>query len=155
MLKASVVRLYGIVVVLGRWVRMGCARLLCGHGVLSLGPGPGEWLLLRGHLLIRHSHPSLFTIVLLLFNYCLYVIILLSNIHEEKEATKPAVVYIGDRLREVRARRLLTQEELSEKSGVSPSTVANIERDHREPHFRTIRKLAKALDVDPSELTRK
>jgi transcriptional regulator with XRE-family HTH domain len=64
----------------------------------------------------------------------------------------PAVVYIGDRLREIRTRRLLTQEELAEKSDVSPSTVANIERDHREPHFRTIRKLAKALDVDPTEL---
>ena len=64
----------------------------------------------------------------------------------------PAVVYIGKSLREIRARRLLTQEELAEKSGVSPSTVANIERDHREPHFRTIRKLAKALNVAPSEL---
>ncbi len=63
-----------------------------------------------------------------------------------------AVVYIGDRLREVRAKRLLTQEELAEKSNVSPSTIANIERDHREPHFRTIRKLARALDVDPTEL---
>jgi transcriptional regulator with XRE-family HTH domain len=77
---------------------------------------------------------------------------LLFSVSEEKEATMPAVVYIGDRLREVRARRLLTQEELAEKSGVSPSTVANIERDHRAPHFRTIRKLAKALDVDPTEL---
>ncbi len=64
----------------------------------------------------------------------------------------PAVVYVGDRLREIRTRRLLTQEELAEKAGVSPSTVVNIERDNREPHFRTIRKLAKALDVDPTEL---
>jgi len=30
--------------------------------------------------------------------------------------------------------------------------VVNSERDNREPHFRTIRKLAKALDVDPTEL---
>jgi DNA-binding XRE family transcriptional regulator len=92
------------------------------------------------------------TTVCLLFDNCLYGTILLSDIREKKEATMPAVVYIGDRLREVRTRRLLTQEELAEKSGVSPSTVANIERDHREPHFRTIRKLAKALDVDPTEL---
>ena len=82
----------------------------------------------------------------------LYVIILLDDIREKKEATIPAVVYIGDRLREVRTRRLLTQEELAQKSGISPSTVANIERDHREPHFRTIRKLAEALGVDPTEL---
>jgi transcriptional regulator with XRE-family HTH domain len=64
----------------------------------------------------------------------------------------PAVVYIGDKLREARTRRLLTQEELAEKAGVSPSTVVNVERDQQEPHFRTIRKLAKALDVEPNEL---
>lgn len=62
------------------------------------------------------------------------------------------VVHIGDKLRAARTRWLLTQEELAERAGVSPSTVANIERDNREPHFRTIRKLAKALDVDPTEL---
>jgi transcriptional regulator with XRE-family HTH domain len=64
----------------------------------------------------------------------------------------PAVVYIGKKVREIRTRRLLTQEELADKAGVSPSTIANIETDNREPHFRTIRKLAKALDVDPTEL---
>jgi transcriptional regulator with XRE-family HTH domain len=63
-----------------------------------------------------------------------------------------AVVYVGEKVRETRTRRLLTQEELAEKAGVSPSTVVNIERDNREPHFRTIRKLAKALDVNPTEL---
>ncbi len=64
----------------------------------------------------------------------------------------PTVVYIGKRLKEVRTRRLLTQEELAEKAGISAATVVNIERDNREPHFRTIRKLAKALDIDPTEL---
>ena len=64
----------------------------------------------------------------------------------------PTVVHIGNKLREVRTRRLLTQEELAERAGVSPSTVVNIERDNREPHFRTIRKLAKVLDVDPTAL---
>ena len=64
----------------------------------------------------------------------------------------PVVVYIGERLREVRTRRLLTQDELADKAGVSQSTIANIERDNAEPQFRTIRKLAKALDIDPTEL---
>jgi DNA-binding XRE family transcriptional regulator len=117
-----------------------------------LGRVPGSGRLLRGYSFIRRPQASLFTTVCLLFYNCFYVIILLFSIREKKEATMLAVVYIGDRLREVRARRLLTQEELAEKSGVSPSTVANVERDHREPHFRTIRKLAKALDVDPTEL---
>jgi transcriptional regulator with XRE-family HTH domain len=64
----------------------------------------------------------------------------------------PAVVYIGDRLKKIRTRRLLTQEELAEKAGVNHSTIVNAERNQAEPHFRTIRKLAKALDVDPTEL---
>ena len=64
----------------------------------------------------------------------------------------PTVVYIGEKLKEVRTRRLLTQEELAGKAGVSAATVVNIERNNQEPHFRTIRKLAKALDIDPTEL---
>ena len=64
----------------------------------------------------------------------------------------PVVVYIGEKLKQARTRRLLTQDELAEKAGVSQSTVANIERNNAEPQFRTIRKLAKALDVDPTEL---
>jgi transcriptional regulator with XRE-family HTH domain len=62
------------------------------------------------------------------------------------------VVYIGEQLKEVRTRRLLTQIELAEQAGVNPSTIVHIERNQTEPHFRTIRKLAKALDVDPTEL---
>ena len=62
------------------------------------------------------------------------------------------VVYIGEKLREVRTRRLLTQDELAGKAGVSQSTIANIERDNAEPQFRTIRKLAKALGIEPTEL---
>ena len=62
------------------------------------------------------------------------------------------VVYIGQQLKNARTRRLLTQEELAEKAEVSAATVVNIERNNQEPQFRTIRKLAKALDVDPTEL---
>jgi transcriptional regulator with XRE-family HTH domain len=60
--------------------------------------------------------------------------------------------YIGRNLKAARVRRLLTQEELAEKAGVSPSTIVNIERDQTAPQFRTIRKLAEALDVDPTSL---
>ncbi len=64
----------------------------------------------------------------------------------------PTVVYIGENLKEARTRRLLTQKELAEKADVSAATVVNIERNNQEPHFRTIRKLAKALDIDPTVL---
>jgi transcriptional regulator with XRE-family HTH domain len=64
----------------------------------------------------------------------------------------PVVVYIGEQLRNARTRRLLTQDELAAKAGVSQSTIANIERNNAEPQFRTIRKLARALDVEATEL---
>jgi transcriptional regulator with XRE-family HTH domain len=64
----------------------------------------------------------------------------------------PTVVYIGEKLKEARTKRLLTQEELAAKASVSAATVVNIERNNQEPHFRTIRKLAEALDVDPATL---
>ncbi len=64
----------------------------------------------------------------------------------------PGGVRIGKKLKEVRIRRLLTQEELARKAGLSPSTVVNIERDRSEPHFSTIRVLARALEVDPVSL---
>jgi transcriptional regulator with XRE-family HTH domain len=54
--------------------------------------------------------------------------------------------------RQTRPRRALTQEELAEKAGVDASTVARLERKRTEPHMSTLRKLAKALDVDPTEL---
>jgi len=50
-------------------------------------------------------------------------------------------------------RRLLSQRELAEKAGLSPTTILKLEDDRvKEPHPRTIRKLAQALDVDPAEL---
>jgi transcriptional regulator with XRE-family HTH domain len=64
----------------------------------------------------------------------------------------PVVVYVGEKLKQIRTRRLLTQEELAEKAGISAATVVNVERNNQEPHFRTIRKLAKALEIDPTEL---
>jgi transcriptional regulator with XRE-family HTH domain len=62
------------------------------------------------------------------------------------------VLYIGDKLRETRKRGLLTQQQLADKSGVGITTIVRIERNQVEPHARTIRKLAEALDVEPHEL---
>lgn len=64
----------------------------------------------------------------------------------------PLVVYIGDKLKEIRTRRFLTQEELAEGAGVSPATIVRVERNQAEPHISTMRKLAQALNVDPTEL---
>lgn len=58
---------------------------------------------------------------------------------------------IGQRLREVRESRFMTQEELAEASGVKVVTISRIENDRYQarPRLTTIRKLAEALEVDP------
>ena len=63
-----------------------------------------------------------------------------------------AVVYIGYRLKDLRIRRALTQQELADRAGVSSNALNRIELNKAEPHMSTLRKLAKALDVDPTEL---
>ena len=62
------------------------------------------------------------------------------------------VVKIGTKLRALRERALLTQEELGARAGVQPLTISRIETDKVEPRYTTIRKLARALGMDPSEL---
>ena len=64
-------------------------------------------------------------------------------------------VKIGKNLRRVREERLMTQQEVATAADLNLSTVMRIENDRVEPRFSTIRKLAKALDVDARELTRK
>jgi transcriptional regulator with XRE-family HTH domain len=61
---------------------------------------------------------------------------------------------IGAQVKRTRERALLTQQELADRAGIGLTTLNRIENDHAEPHFRTIRKLAKALDVDPTELVK-
>jgi transcriptional regulator with XRE-family HTH domain len=63
-----------------------------------------------------------------------------------------AVVYIGDRLKNLRIRRALTQQELAERASISTNALNRIELNKAEPHMSTLRKLAKALDVDPTQL---
>ena len=70
-------------------------------------------------------------------------------------ATMEAVVYIGERLRQLREERALRQEDLAELAGVGKNTINRIERNRTEPHMTTVRKLAEALEVDPRELVRR
>ena len=65
-----------------------------------------------------------------------------------------AVVYIGDRLKALRVEQALTQEELADKAGVAPNTVARLERNETKPHMTTLRKLANALEVAPAILVK-
>jgi transcriptional regulator with XRE-family HTH domain len=67
-------------------------------------------------------------------------------------ATLEAVVKIGEKLKDLRIRRALTQEELAATAGIGKNTVNRLERDLTEPRPPTLRKLAQALEVDPAEL---
>jgi transcriptional regulator with XRE-family HTH domain len=57
-----------------------------------------------------------------------------------------------ERLKELRRERVLSLRELEERSGVSYNTIWRIEDGRQGAHPRTVRELAVALGVDPSEL---
>jgi transcriptional regulator with XRE-family HTH domain len=58
----------------------------------------------------------------------------------------------GTRIKELRRQRALSQRDLARLSGVSYDTIAKLELGHREAQPRTVRRLAEALDVKPTEL---
>jgi transcriptional regulator with XRE-family HTH domain len=58
------------------------------------------------------------------------------------------------RLKELRRERVLSLRELEERSGVSYNTIWRIEDGRQGSHPRTVRKLAEALGVQPSEFIR-
>lgn len=56
-----------------------------------------------------------------------------------------------DRLAELRESQALTLRDLAERSSVDANTINQVELGHRKPRPSTLRKLAKALDVDVRE----
>ena len=55
---------------------------------------------------------------------------------------------------DLRAEQDLTQEELAERAGTSPTTISNLESGKiKNPHYRTLRRVATALGVGVEELT--
>ena len=59
---------------------------------------------------------------------------------------------IGTRIIQLRNQKGLTQQELSQRTGLAPSYVSRIENRHLEPRPQTLRKIAAALDVPISEI---
>ncbi len=57
-----------------------------------------------------------------------------------------------ERLKALRQLRALSQQELSERSGVGRATISRIERGETGAHGRTLRRLASALGVGVEEL---
>lgn len=65
----------------------------------------------------------------------------------------------GSKLRAIRSLRGMTQADLAKKAGVSPTAIAEYEKDKRDLRSDTIRKLCEALNVkvkylvDDTEIT--
>jgi predicted transcriptional regulator len=57
-----------------------------------------------------------------------------------------------EKLRALREALFLSHRDLAKRADVSPTTVLNLEAGRVEAQRRTVRKLAEALGVDPSEL---
>jgi len=59
---------------------------------------------------------------------------------------------IGSRIKEIRNRKGLTQEQLSENMNINPKYLSSIERGKENPTLNTFIKLAEFLDVDIDEI---
>jgi transcriptional regulator with XRE-family HTH domain len=68
--------------------------------------------------------------------------------------TTPNMEVNVERLKTLRIEHVLTLRELAEAAGVSKDTIWRLENGHSDAHPSTIRKLAKALDVQPKELVK-
>ena len=67
-------------------------------------------------------------------------------------STQALVKVDGQKVQRLRSRRLWLIGDLAEKSGVHRNTISKLENDRGGAYPETIRKLAEALDVEPTEL---
>ena len=67
-------------------------------------------------------------------------------------STQPLVKVDGQKIQRLRSRRLWLIGDLAEKSGVHRNTISKLENGRGGAYPETIRKLAEALDVEPTEL---
>jgi transcriptional regulator with XRE-family HTH domain len=67
-------------------------------------------------------------------------------------STQALVKVDGQKIQRLRSRRLWLIGDLAEKSGVHRNTISKLENDRGGAYPETIRKLAEALDVEPTEL---
>lgn len=56
------------------------------------------------------------------------------------------------RLREWRLRKVMTQAELAERTGMTEATISRLESGHQDARISTVKKLAAGLGIEPTEL---
>ncbi len=71
---------------------------------------------------------------------------------QRRQNIPEAVNRLGQRVRELRKRASLTQEELAERAGISVSFLSMIERGDRVPHIETLIMLGEALHISLPEM---
>ena len=69
-----------------------------------------------------------------------------------KAVSMQTVVFIGEKLKDLRLRRAMSQRKLADAAGMSQRAIVDLETNKREPHPSTLGKLAEALGVEPSKL---
>jgi transcriptional regulator with XRE-family HTH domain len=67
----------------------------------------------------------------------------------------PSHLALGDAIREVRKKRGLSQEGLGLEAGLDRTYVSSVERGRRNISFDNLVKIAKTLEVKPSELLKR
>ena len=60
--------------------------------------------------------------------------------------------YVGSEIRKRRGELQMTQEELAAKAGIPQSHISRLEDGRHAPTAKTIERLARALDTEPSQL---
>ena len=62
------------------------------------------------------------------------------------------LVQLGQRIRDIRVQKGMTQSELAERSGMASNYIAMLERGERNPTYLTLLKIAEGCGVDICEL---
>jgi transcriptional regulator with XRE-family HTH domain len=65
---------------------------------------------------------------------------------------KAASAAFGQRLRQLRKERGVSQDDLAHRTDVHPTAIGRLERGSREPRLTTILRIARGLDVEPGKL---
>lgn len=69
-----------------------------------------------------------------------------------KEDARAASLAFGNRVKEIRARKGVSQDDLSRATDVHSTAIGRMERGAREPRLTTILRIARGLDVKPGAL---
>jgi transcriptional regulator with XRE-family HTH domain len=64
----------------------------------------------------------------------------------------PVQERLGQAIKEIRATRSLTQEELAHRSGLHPTYISDVERGARNPSFQALVQLADGLEATLAEI---